>query len=286
MYGMLPRVEGLLERFVSWAKTRDDVRGAVLIGSQARTDHPADAFSDVDILVVATEASLVDDRDWPGAMGEPRITFVEEAPLGGLRERRVLYADGLDVDYVVVPAFALGAVATVAADVLARGFRVLVDKDGQLASLSASVAPPPAESARVDGLGEGVSDFWYHAVWTSRKLARGEFLMAHACLADRLRPKLVAMLRVEAGDRDTWHGERFFEEWVEPSKLGAFADTFATFSCADLARALAATMDLYAQIVRELAPRIGFEYPEAEERFAREQVADALGIRADSTLVH
>lgn len=30
-------------RFVEWARSEDGIRAAVVIGSRARTDHPADA---------------------------------------------------------------------------------------------------------------------------------------------------------------------------------------------------------------------------------------------------
>ena len=39
----------LIESFTTWAAYEDNVRTAVIIGSRARSDHPADEWSDLDI---------------------------------------------------------------------------------------------------------------------------------------------------------------------------------------------------------------------------------------------
>lgn len=38
--------EQLIQRFVRWAETEENVRAAVIIGSRSRTDHPADEWAD------------------------------------------------------------------------------------------------------------------------------------------------------------------------------------------------------------------------------------------------
>jgi aminoglycoside 6-adenylyltransferase len=42
----------IIERFLAWAQHQADIRAAVIIGSQARVDRPADRWSDLDLLVV------------------------------------------------------------------------------------------------------------------------------------------------------------------------------------------------------------------------------------------
>jgi hypothetical protein len=41
----------LSENLVSWAQAQDDIGAAILIGSRARSDHPADEWSDLDVLL-------------------------------------------------------------------------------------------------------------------------------------------------------------------------------------------------------------------------------------------
>ena len=44
--------EPLMERITAWARGRDDVRAMALIGSRARRAHPADIWSDIDLIVL------------------------------------------------------------------------------------------------------------------------------------------------------------------------------------------------------------------------------------------
>jgi len=49
-----PSMEQIEQRFTAWAQTQPDIRAAMVVGSRARTDHPADEWSDLDILVITT----------------------------------------------------------------------------------------------------------------------------------------------------------------------------------------------------------------------------------------
>ena len=41
-----------LDRFVNWAQTQADIVGAIIVGSQARTNPPADQWSDLDLVMI------------------------------------------------------------------------------------------------------------------------------------------------------------------------------------------------------------------------------------------
>ena len=218
-------VEGLLTEVSAWAASEPNVRTAFLVGSRARREVPADEFSDVDVVLLADDpAALVDDSSWLGRFGEPLLTFVEETAVGGERERRVLYADGTDVDFAVFPASAAPALTADpgAASALARGFRMLHDELG-LGELFATLTPtePPARAPE-----EVVQDFWYHALWAAKKLRRGEAVTASFCLDGALRGALVELARLHARQLrpavDTWHGSRFAERWADPRGPAAY----------------------------------------------------------------
>ncbi len=96
--------ERLLEKFVTWSQTRPDVRAAVVLGSRARVDRPADEWSDLDIVLIVTDPQpYLTSADWLRNFGEVWITFVEPTARGSEMERRVLFAGGLDVDFSVIP---------------------------------------------------------------------------------------------------------------------------------------------------------------------------------------
>ena len=267
----------IVERFVEWAQEREDVRAALLVGSRARMETPADEFSDFDIVVLAREPDpLLDDASWVAELGDPAITFVEPTPIGGLRERRVLYRDGIDVDFAVAPT---GHVEELldrgASTVVARGVRVLVDKDGLVApllDLPRRVSPSPT----AEDLREAISDFWYHAVWIARKLRRGELFVAKCGCDGYLKALVLRMLEWHASGRDTWHGGRFLEQWADPRALAALRHSYAYYEPEDVARALGETMDLFAWLARETCERFAVAYPDDEESFARELVRTVL----------
>lgn len=266
----------LLDRIVEWASGRDDVRAAVLIGSRARSQRPADEWSDTDVILLATDPDgLVEDATWPHTLGAVGITFVEQTAIPGVRERRVLYANGRDVDFAVVPVGNTIELAAMAAHVLSRGFRVLVDKDALLGDIVAD-ASETRQSPDAGTFSEAVSDFWYHALWTARKLARGEVFSAKACCDGHMKWILIRALGWHAADLDTWHDGRFLEQWADARALADLRNAYAAYDGVDVERALFATMDLFSWVAREAADRLGLPYAVGEEELARRLVDGVL----------
>jgi aminoglycoside 6-adenylyltransferase len=206
-----------LERF---AREQQDVRVAVVVGSQARADTPADEWSDVDVVLVVDDVGArLGDAAWLDVFGTPELTLLEGTPVGGLVERRVLYTDGLEVDFTLVPADAFGALQhdPAAARIRARGERIVYDELG-LAPVADPGPPPPPEPAQL------VHDFWYHALWAAKKLRRGEGITARGGV-EYCKRLLLELARAHAQTRadapDTWHSERFAEQWAHPRALAA-----------------------------------------------------------------
>jgi aminoglycoside 6-adenylyltransferase len=141
----------------------------VIIGSRARTDHLADEWSDLDIVLFVTNPqAYIDSAGWVKQIGEPCLTFVERTPGEGW-ERRVLFDAGLDADFAINPAQWLEHMATNTippdmADVLRRGTRSLVDKDGHLAQIAQRPLPAasPFQHPTEAEFLNVVNDFWYH----------------------------------------------------------------------------------------------------------------------------
>lgn len=45
----------LMREFVQWPREQDSIGATVITGSRARTDHPEDEWSDLDVLVFARD---------------------------------------------------------------------------------------------------------------------------------------------------------------------------------------------------------------------------------------
>jgi aminoglycoside 6-adenylyltransferase len=257
----------------------------MLVGSRARTDVPADEWSDVDLVLVVEEpARYLDDTGWLRELGTPIATFVEPT-LMGQRERRVLWEDGLDVDLPILPipvakAFLEEQVGP-AGTVVRRGARVLLDRDGWLTEAvdQARSTHPPQPALDQPALDRLVNDFWYHALWTARKARRGELWVAVECCDGVLKQLLLEMLRWSARLRagvDTWHGGRFLESWLDPETRARLPATFAGYDAERLAPALLATAELFRQTTREVSEAAGLRYPEEVDRRVSALVAETL----------
>jgi aminoglycoside 6-adenylyltransferase len=249
------RVPGFLDQMTRWAADQADVHAAVLLGSHARLELPADAASDVDVVLFVDEPSrYLRDDSWLRRFGEPLLSFVEPTAVGGFEERRVLFRDGLEVDLAVIPAEAARAIPPDASGVFARGFRVLYDDGLQLELPGApTIKPSPTE----EEFGQLTNDFWYHLLWAAKKLWRGEVLLAKQVCDCFLTWRLVELARWRAHGEDTWHDLRFFELWAGKDLVEALGETFARYEAEDIARALRATGKLFGRLEDEVADRFG-----------------------------
>jgi aminoglycoside 6-adenylyltransferase len=279
------RAAAFLERFGRWAERRPDLVGALLVGSQARDDHPADPWSDVDLVLIADDpAPYLADRSWLSELGRPVATFVEPTMEGQI-ERRVLFDDGLDVDLPVLSVAAAesflleqeGPIGTV----LRRGVRVLLDRDGRLTERVGRIAPTPLSEALPDAaeLDQVVNDFWYHVLWTARKFRRGELWVAAECCDGYLKRLLLAVLGWDAratSGADSWHSGRFLEQWLDPALQARLPATFAGYDAERLPGALWATAELFRDVTRKLAAQLDLVYAEDVDRRISEMVRETL----------
>ena len=262
--------EALFERLIAWAKTQPDIRLVLLVGSRARTETPADEWSDADIVIMSTDPDrFLTATDWLGEFATPLLTFLEPTATGTGEERRVLFAGGLDVDFTPIPVSYVEQIAATGwppetAVVVARGMRVLLDKDDLFATIAHQVlefpeAAPPAQQQFLNL----VNDFWYHAVWVAKKLRRGELWIARSCLDCYMKGQLRTMLEWHARathgwSYDTWHDGRFLDRWADPRAVAELPGVFARYDVDDVRRALFATMRLFRWLASETAERLGY----------------------------
>lgn len=280
--------DDLIERITAWAAATPAIRGALILGSRARTDRPADEWSDLDVLIFTHDVETpIRESGWATGLAPHWLTFVERTGDGSSWERRTLYEGGLDVDVAVFPAQALeapeGAMPAAFADVVRRGVRVLVDKDGALARILSRPLPAQTLYAHPSAVefDNAVNDFWYHTLWCAKHLRRGEVWWAKSGIDVHLKGYLQRMLewhaRATRGEAfDTWLRGRFLDEWADPRAVAELPGCFARYDRADLARALLGTMRLYRWLEDETAARWGYAPPREGERRAAEATETLL----------
>jgi aminoglycoside 6-adenylyltransferase len=259
----------LLERFIAWAQAQAGIRAVALVGSSARHDYPADEWSDLDlVLAVADPQTWLASPDWLMELDEIWFTFLEYGPTGTAIERRVLFAGGQDVDFIILPVESArqGFAGTYVPEIASRGLRVLLDKDHILPSMQFEASQGSVQPPSFQEYSQVVHDFWFHAVWTAKKLRRGELWVAKVCCDDYMKRLLLRMLewQAQAGrDKgvDTWFNGRFLERWASPAVLEKLRIAFASYEVEDVWRALCVSLELFDHVARETASRWRYDYP-------------------------
>jgi aminoglycoside 6-adenylyltransferase len=283
--------ELLITKFSAWANAQLDIRAAIIVGSQARTDHPADAWADLDILTYATDPNRYEKPNWLADIGTVWAKARQRTFRGDL-EWLVTFAPGLDVDFVFFPSgrtrrenrsliilqkipqlkralpkrlvHQIEHELPVGARMLARGYRVLLDRDALIAQTQRAYGPalPPLAPTEKEFL-EFCELFWCAAERQAKKIQRGELYVAHT---QSLQPSLLQLmewhtLTMRGRDYDVWHGGRFLEEWVDAKTLAELKKTYARYDQNEMRSALLATLKLFRRLGVEIARNLGYRYP-------------------------
>ncbi len=309
-----PAAEAFLSRVIEWASARPDVKAVLVIGSRARTVAPADALSDIDLMLVTTRPRFyASTTQWLHELGDLVLTCTFSTVVGTRAVRTGVFRDGnvlLQLDAAMVGSFESRIAAVVLRllarfpgamrlvpyalrqeieswfDALRKGApRVLLDKDGSAGRMFGFVPPPPVCRApsRAE-FEEVVHSFLSLSLWNSNLLLRGEpWRAAHVC-ATQMRDRLVRVLEWHARatrgpDHDVWYGGRFFERWADPRAAAALRDVFGRYDTEDAWRALLASVELFSWIARETAEKLGLPYPSAAEAQASSWLAGRFASR-------
>lgn len=262
----------LEQAFQRWALARPDIRLAAVIGSRAREDATHDAWGDLDTVIWTTTPVAYAGAAWLGNLGEVWAA-TRQAIRPDAFEWLAVLAGGLDLDVAVIPATApLTPAQVLALDmdaVLARGARVLVDRDGVWEGLPALTVRPralPDEAAFQDA----VHRYWRYAGRAAKKLRRGELWVAGRTINGLLHEQVLALaewhaLAANPADpaADVWYDGHFLERWADPRVVAALADLAAPYQAAGAWEALLHTCTLFDWLAEETAGRLGYASPAA-----------------------
>ena len=285
MAGLTARYAQLEERIAGWAARRNDVHAAIVVGSRARADHSADAFSDLDVLLVVEHPQVyLDDVAWLDEI-DAVWTWMTHRTVGGDPEQLVVFAGAARVDLVLVALERTRAIPDLPAlpDVLSRGMRSLFDRDGWEARIRSVPAAErrPAPSTQAE-LSRAAREFWLLALYAAQQVARDDLWWVRAC-DDSLRAALLPVLAWHAQAMRggiTGHNGRQIAAWADRRVAAALPATWARYDRDDAWRALQATIALFRWTARETATALGLEYPRTLD--ARMSAAIAA-VRPDST---
>lgn len=251
----------------------DSVRAVAELGSRTRGD--VDEWADMDLLLLVRDKTrFIDTDDWIEEIGDYWVAVRHPGPFDDLPVRQVLFEDGLDFDIVPVEAGTLGdrladpGIAFALTGGYGGGFRVVLDKDGELAStdLHSHQSPPDHRPAVTrEAFDFVVGDFLFQVVWAAKHLRRGELWAVKDDVDCYMKADLVKVLEWEAmtrGETGTVRsGGRYLERWTTPEILDRLPGLFPGYDRRQVADALLAQIDLFGDVGSRVAAELGFQYP-------------------------
>jgi aminoglycoside 6-adenylyltransferase len=306
--------ERVLSKMVAWASARDDLRAIAIVGSRARADHPADPWSDLDLIVMARRPKrYLSGSHWLAEIETPWLVVREPTAIGGQEILLVTFEGGTKVDLVLVSsvAFSLAARAmetlrrhpsvltlmpkiarqrlTELSDLLNRGFRLVLDKDRIADRLESGglTIPPPCPPSQEEFL-HLVKRFLNEQVWVALKMRRGELFVAKTLGESRLMALLLQMIEWHTQvTSDSWspvfERGRFLEEWAPPTVIERLRGTFPHYDPGEIWRARLEALDLFRSLAQETGARLGYSYPmqleETVMTWVRNQATESEGGR-------
>ncbi len=281
---MLNLYKNIIENFTKWGLSSEKLKAAIIIGSQARTESPADEYSDLDIVLIVNDTGyFLDSDEWVTHIGEYFVSFIENS-LDGAKERRILFDGGLDVDFIIIPEEIKEKLAQSEAlpSVLHRGYRVIIDKININDALKKlTLVDVQYKLLPTEEFSSIVNDFWYHTVWTSKKLKRGEIWAAKSCLDGYMKSKLFLLIEclehiIHGVNYETWHQGRFFDKWAEPWIVEDMRNAYAHYDKNDIKSALLATMNLFRKVAVQISDSLNYEYPKKADDYTTNWVYNQL----------
>ena len=270
----MDRFMNIKEKLLALAKDDEDIKAIVLIGSSTRDTVKADEYSDLDVVIATEKPEGWLYGDCPKKLGSVKISFVEPT-LGGGKERRMLYDGSLDVDMIVFTPeqFKKAIREGVASWVMNRGSEILYDAEGFSTLLEEHISHElkPTDLAEPE-FNNMVNDFFFHTVWASKKILRGELWTAKMCIDAYLKNyllKMIEMYSVSKYHADVWHDGRFLDRWAEKEILSDLEKCFAHYDREDMVSALLATLDLFCRLASQTAEIKGYKYPIEAENYTK-----------------
>jgi aminoglycoside 6-adenylyltransferase len=262
----------IMRKLLDWARIEDNIRALVQTGSSTRGGGQWDQFSDRDLELICVDPTLLSSDDsWIRGLAPIMVALyldnASEDP-----ETRLVFFEGMrKVDFTLAGRDRVQHMVRQRRlnDLYARGYTVLLDKDGLTTDLPPS--SPKVPTRRLPQEREftaTVDEFWFEAAHMPTYLSRDD-LWTVKLRDGTMKEMLLRMLEWQAllshgVQHDVWHRGTKMKGWVEPDSWQELQACFGHFDAPDSTRALMATMSLFVRLTHEIADATGFGVPSSE----------------------
>lgn len=268
--------ENILTGLINLGESTDQMKAGIIIGSRARTERPADEYSDIDIILLVEDIEFfIQSDEWLNKLGKYHISFSEYTVANG-KERRVFFDNAFDADFIFLQANEIDRIEkdNDLKTMISRSYRILFDKIGFDGALRRMVLPTesylPLSESEFKNI---VNNFWFHSIWAAKKVLRGELWVAKTCVDSYMKDILLKIIElyshaVNGSTYDTWHCGRFIEQWAEPWVVEQFPNIYARYQADDILQALFETTELFRKLAIETSERLNYAYPYDADKYA------------------
>lgn len=273
----------IMERLVSYANESEMIQAMILFGSRAREKNVADKYSDYDIIFLVKDVDYFLNQDqWLNQINRYYISFLEPTAANG-QERRVFFSDAMDMDFLfydVSESESLASDPTIQT-FFSRGYKILVDKMDFKGAMERNKPSEPTEEIKsVITEKEFINlanTFWFHSIWSVKKILRGEIWSAKGCVDGYMKDLLRQMLEsyskaMNNKDFDVWHDGRFFDSWVDENIRKQLKTAYGAYDAEDILRALKNTIHIFSDVSSRTSAFLGYDNPVIAETYAMEQI--------------
>lgn len=253
-----------------WTVKKEDILALGIVGSRSDKNSISDEYSDYDLLLVTNNVDkYLNNESWISEVNEYWYSFTEYIPSENHTERRVLFKNGIDVDFIFIDYEKIKndpGQFCIAKDICRRPIEIVMDKvniEIKLRELEST--PPKYEAPNEKQFNELIAEFYYHYIWIYKKLCRGEYWIAYRCLNYFMKSKMIQVFEwyehcKNGNEYNTYYDSRYLEKWVEPEikkKLGILISSYEKESMVISLNESAKLIDLMSKYIAE---KLGYKY--------------------------
>jgi predicted nucleotidyltransferase len=259
-----------IDRFVAACQADDRVVAAVLGGSYA--SGQADAFSDLDLAVITTDATFDDfcsaREGFMRVLGEPLFLESFNSPITLF----AIFDDGTELELSIGRESQFDGI-------LIGPYAVLVDKRGILSG-AVFTGTRPTEAEQIETLRRLVYWFWHDVSHCVAAVGRGQLWWALGQL-EVLRRVCVELARLQMDFAEAPSGYDKVNQAVPVDVLAPLESTLCALQREPMVQALRDIVRFYRRLAPDLATAHGLVYPAALDRIISGHLDDlARSVRA------
>src|ERR1700681_504466 len=259
-----------IDRFVAACQADDRVVAPVLGGSYA--SGQADAFSDLDLAVITTDATFDDffsaREGFMRVLGEALFLESFDSPITLF----AIFDDGTELELSIGRESQFDGI-------LIGPYAVLVDKRGILSG-AVFTGTRPTEAEQIETLRRLVYWFWHDVSHCVAAVGRGQLWWAQGQL-EVLRRVCVELARLQMDFAEAPSGYDKVNQAVPVDVLAPLESTLCALQREPMVQALRDIVRFYRRLAPDLATAHGLVYPAALDRIISGHLDDlARGVRA------